>query len=162
MLAWSSIVEIVNLGVRFGVPFPIVEETVRFAQSLLCYHEIFHTPLCRSVLFCVPHGHTVLLCSSFLLLESFLSFHRNLRCCLQNHVLYHRPSRCVCHHTRLNFRENTACSSPNGCVSWTGLRSWMVSILCGTTMLWRARCHACGGTSGAIWRRSVLQITSAR
>ena len=87
---------------------------------------------------------------------------QHLRCCLQNPVLHHRPSSCVCLHTRLDFREHARLLQPEQLLfSWTGLCSRMVSILCGTTMLRRARCHACSGTSGATWRRSVLQITSA-
>ena len=53
-----------------------------------------------------------------------------------------RPCSCVCLHIRLNFREYSACSNQISCFSWTGLCSSVVSILCGTTMLRRARCHA--------------------
>ena len=60
----------------------------------------------------------------------------------------HRPSNRVCLRARLNFRAYPACSNPNSCFSWTGLCSWMVSILCGTTLLKSACCHACSGTSG--------------
>ena len=122
-------------------------------------HEIFHTLLFRNVLG-VRHSHTVLLCSFFPFCESFLSLpSQHLRCCLRNPVLYHRPSNCVCLHTHLYFREYTACSNQNSCFSWNGFRAWMVSILCGTTILRCARCH--GGTSRQR-RRSVLHITSAR
>ena len=81
--------------------------------------------------------------------ESFLSLPpQHLRCCLQNPVLYHRPSCCVCLRARLNSREYPACSNQNSCFSWTGLYSWMVSIESDTTILKSGRCHARSETSG--------------
>ena len=166
---YGLLVKVTHRDIRIGVllacgawtPLPIVKESVQSQIPLSLTTKSF-VPSCtetssfvsrtrRPPLFFFPSGES----------STFLPSH-HLRCCPQNPVLLHCTSNCVCLRVRLNFREHPACSNPNSCFSWAALCSWMLSILCDTTMLRRACFHACSGTSGATWRSSIVQITKAQ
>ena len=150
---YGFLVEVIDLGVCFGVlfirgakaPLLVVQENVHPKAFPLWRRSLSHLPV-------LALFHSCSLCPTQPCLFPFLSLFppsRHLRCHGRSPVLCHRPSSCVCLHTRLDSREYPACSSLCSCFSWTDPCSWMVSILCCTTMSRGARCRTRGETSQA-------------